>query len=227
MHSRPVAIVPMRALSRRVPYKNARRLKGKPLHWWILESLLKCEAVGRVCAFTDDPRVHEAGVPDGIELFPLPPKDAQGHNMNSDIRNALDALATTKAREDPDAVFLQTHCTNPFLAPLTLDRAMTEFLSQGDHDALFGVTRMQKRFYRADGSTVNHDRDAAPDTKLVAPLFLDNSCVYITTAGAFRATGSRLGERPMMFEVPPAEAVDIDTWDDFRAAELLARGAGK
>ena len=41
-------------------------------------------------------------------------------------------------------------------------------------------------------------------------------------AESFRATDARIGKRPILFEMEPLEAVDIDTPEDWRHAEILA-----
>ena len=48
-----IALLPMKAHSERVPGKNFKRLAGKPLFQWILESLLAVEAIDQIVINTD------------------------------------------------------------------------------------------------------------------------------------------------------------------------------
>jgi CMP-N-acetylneuraminic acid synthetase len=47
--------------------------------------------------------------------------------------------------------------------------------------------------------------------------------MYIFTADILRERRNRLGEKPMMFETPFEEALDIDEEIDFLIADLLMR----
>ncbi|MGH8587266.1 MAG: acylneuraminate cytidylyltransferase family protein, partial [Gammaproteobacteria bacterium] len=78
------------------------------------------------------------------------------------------------------------------------------------------------RLYRGDGSAVNHDPQNLLRTQDLEPWFEENSCLYLFSAEGFARTGARIGDRPLLFETPRLESVDIDEPDDWRLAELLA-----
>ena len=57
--------------------------------------------------------------------------------------------------------YLMTHTTNPLLGGGTIRSAISEYqeaLESGSGDSLFSVNRYQTRFYKEDGSPINHDR---------------------------------------------------------------------
>src|SRR3546814_1280961 len=78
-------------------------------------------------------------------------------------------------------------------------------------DSLFTVDKVQSRFYRADCSPVNHDPDNLVRTQDLEPWFEENSNLYIFTGDSFAATNARIGRKPMMYEGPQFESIDIDT----------------
>jgi CMP-N-acetylneuraminic acid synthetase len=55
------------------------------------------------------------------------------------------------------------------------------------------------------------------------PVFEENSCLYIFRRETLVRRGNRLGERPLMFEIPREEAIDIDEEFDFKLAEAILR----
>ena len=81
---------------------------------------------------------------------------------------------------------------------------------------------MQTRFYREDGSPVNHDPDNLIRTQDLEPWFEENSNLYIFSAESFAATGARIGKRPILFETPRLDSLEIDTQEDWDLAELVA-----
>jgi CMP-N-acetylneuraminic acid synthetase len=58
-------------------------------------------------------------------------------------------------------------------------------------------------------------------------VYLENSCLYLFTRQTLETRHNRIGQRPMMFEIDPSEAIDIDNEIDFRIAELMYLERGR
>jgi CMP-N-acetylneuraminic acid synthetase len=125
----------------------------------------------------------------------------------------------------PARLYLQTHSTNPLLRSETIEHAIATLRDHRDtHDSLFGVTRLQTRLWTHDGRPLNHDPDVLLRTQDLAPVFEENSCLYLFSGETMRRRRNRLGDRPLLFEIPALEAVDIDEETDWRIVESLIRG---
>jgi len=122
----------------------------------------------------------------------------------------------------PADLYLMTHTTNPLLSADTVGRAIATLAADTDADTLFSVNRVQTRFYRADGSAVNHDPDRLIRTQDLEPWFEENSCLYLFSRASFSATGARIGRHPVLFETPPLESLDIDEPHDWELVSALA-----
>lgn len=211
-----IAIVPMKGHSARVPRKNLKPMCGRPLYHWIVRTLLDAQTVSRVVVETDADEIEAdvaASFPDVTVL--RRPVHLHGDDvpMNAVIDNAM--------RQLPEAVFLQSHSTNPLLRSATVDRAVAAYRGTGGHDSLFAVTRWQTRFFWADGKPVNHNPNELIPTQDLPPLYEENSNIYIFTRGSFDLRGHRIGENPYLFEMEYMEAVDIDEMQHFHLAEAL------
>jgi CMP-N-acetylneuraminic acid synthetase len=122
----------------------------------------------------------------------------------------------------PSKFYLQTHSTNPLLKSKTIAKAIELFLnSYPENDSLFGVTRYQTRLWNADGSPVNHDPAVLLRTQDLPPLFEENSCLYIFERETLIHRKNRIGSKPIMFEIDPYEALDIDNEIDFTIVNCL------
>lgn len=215
-----VALLPMKGHSERVPEKNFRPIAGKPLFRWVLDTLLSLEAVTRVIINTDARHLLEAhgvGVMDRVLIRDRRAEICgDGVSMNRVLEDDLVAV--------PADMYLMTHTTNPLLGADTVRRALAAYeaaLVRDTADSLFSVTRYQTRFYRGDGSAVNHDPANLLRTQDLEPWYEENSNLYLFTPASFATTGARIGARPLLFDIPKTEAVDIDDWDDWRTAEAL------
>ncbi len=215
-----VALVPMRHHSERVPGKNYRLVAGRSLYAYILETLLACPEVEQVVVDTDSPVIWE-----GVERqFPsVRLIERAEHLRGSDV--PTNDVIEYDIRAVPSRFYLQTHSTNPLLRPETVSRGIRTFLdSYPEHDSLFSVTRLQKRLWDRSGRPLNHDPAVLLPTQDLPPLFEENSCLYLFERETFLARHNRLGHSPAMFEIPAAEAWDIDEELDLWIVEaLLAR----
>jgi CMP-N-acetylneuraminic acid synthetase len=218
-----VAVVPMRHSSERVQGKNYRLLGDRPLYHHVVRTLQGVPEIARIVIDTDSPTIQsdaEAYFPDVVVL------DRPEHLRAGDIP-MNEVLLNTVDQVDGD-VFVQTHSTNPFLTAGSVSSALRAFTAAPEHDSLFSVTRIQARLWSAAGLPMNHDPDVLLRTQDLEPVFLENSCLYVFTRDVLVQRRSRLGRNPMMFEIDPTEAIDIDEERDFRLAELLyAAGAGR
>ncbi|GAB4523926.1 MAG: acylneuraminate cytidylyltransferase family protein [Anaerolineales bacterium] len=214
-----VALVPMRHHSQRVPGKNYRPLAGKPLYQYIIETLLAVPQIDEILVDTDSPPVIE-----GLRThYPQVRVVERPERLRADDVPMNEILAYDMGLAEAD-FYLQTHSTNPLLRAETVRRAIETFLAHYPaRDSLFGVTRWQTRLYDQLGRAINHNPAILLQTQDLPPVYEENSCIYIFTRENLLARRNRIGERPLMFEIPRLEAVDIDEEADFLMAEALVR----
>ncbi len=214
-----VALVPMRHHSERVPGKNYRPLAGKPLFHWILEALLAVPEIAQVVVDTDSPVVMESVQ----EHFPQVRVLRRPEHLRAGTVPMNEVLLHDVRQEEAD-FYLQTHSTNPLLRPETIRAAIRALLdAYPTFDSLFSVTRLQTRLWDALGRPINHNPAILLRTQDLPPVFEENSCIYLFTRQTLEARRNRLGERPLLFEVPAEEAWDIDEELDFFVADALMR----
>ena len=220
MAGRIVALLPMKAHSERVKGKNFRIFNGKPLFRWVLDSLLSIELIEQVVINTDARSILvENGLADSDRVLirdRLPEICGDFVSMN---RILADDLAHV-----PADIYLMTHTTNPLLSSATIRAALARFTAGRDEfDSLFTVNKFQTRFYRADGSPVNHDPNNLVRTQDLEPWYEENSNLYIFTRDSFEKTNARIGVKPMMFETPRMESFDIDIPVDWTICEIVSK----
>ena len=216
-----VALLPMKAHSARVPGKNFREFAGKPLFKWILDTLLAIDAIDAVIINTDARAIlAEHGL---VETDRVLLRDRKQElcgdtvSMNRVLRDDIEAINAN--------TYVMTHTTNPLLGSETIELALQEYqraISGQAHDSLFAVNKHQTRFYREDGSAINHDPNNLVRTQDLEPWYEENSNLYIFSRGSFEVTSARIGTKPMLFESPVIESFDIDDEDGWQLAELIA-----
>lgn len=216
-----IALVPMRHHSQRVPGKNYRLLAGKPLFHHIIETLLTVPEISRVVVDTDSEPVM-----DGLRRhFPAVQILPRPESLRADSTPMNDILLYDTAQVEAD-FYLQTHSTNPLLKAATISRAIQFFLSHYPaYDSLFSVTRLQTRLYDQNGRAINHNPSELLQTQDLPPVYEENSCLYLFARQTLVERHHRIGARPNMFEISPAEAWDIDEELDFAICDFLMKQA--
>jgi CMP-N-acetylneuraminic acid synthetase len=217
-----VALLPMKANSARVKGKNFRKLNGKPLFRWILDTLLSVDEIDQVIINTDARQILENY--SLVETDRIIIRDRKLElcgdlvSMNKIIADDLD---------DTDAdIYLMTHTTNPFMTVNTIRACIKKFVESehaGTADSVFTVDKVQTRFYREDGTPVNHNPENLTRTQDLEPWFEENSNLYIFSKDSFSKTHARIGAKPCLYVSPKFESIDIDEPADWEMAIVAGR----
>ncbi len=214
-----VAFVPMRHNSVRVEGKNYRMLAGKPLYHYIMEALLAVPEINEVVVDTDSPVVMEGLTKD----FPTVKSLLRPEALRADDVPMNEILIYDTSQVQAD-YYLQTHSTNPLLKSETISKGIRSFLEKTYlYDSLFSVTRIQKRFWDQLARPINHNASILLRTQDLPPIYEENSCMYLFTREILMHKRHRIGDRPMMFEIPAIEAQDIDDETEFNITEMLMK----
>jgi CMP-N-acetylneuraminic acid synthetase len=219
-----VALVPMRHHSQRVSGKNYRPLAGRPLYQHIIDTLLRCPEIAQIVVDTDSPPVM-----DGLhQHYPQVHVIERPEHLRADAIPMNEVLVYDTSQVPAD-FYLQTHSTNPLLQASSISGAIRAFLNNYPAcDSLFSVTRLQTRLWDQLGRAINHNPAILLQTQDLPPVYEENSCIYIFTRQTLLTRRNRLGERPLMYEISPAEAWDIDDEIDFAIVDaLLEHGYAK
>jgi len=210
------ALIFMKEHSERVPRKNIRDFCGRPLFHWILSALEASEYITSTIINTDSEYIAE----EASKYFDVIIHKRPDYLLKITC-NEANQIIEYDLSIDEGEFYLQTHSTNPFLKTDTINRAIEAFFEKDKHDGLMSVTPLQKRFYRKDGTPINHNPKELIKTQELPPIYEENSCIYIFSKEEFLNRKNRIGIKPLLFPIDPVEAIDIDEESDFLIAESI------
>ena len=202
-----LAIVPARGGSRGVRRKNLRNVAGRPLLLHTLEMLRKTQAFSRVVVSTEDAEIASVVRLHGFEVVDRPPRLAADDTTIGEV-----AAYTTELLGWAGEVGV-FQPTSPTLTFATVIDAVREFRT-GGYASLGSVTPDAKLrwdvFGPLYGARVNRQQ---------ADLeWRETGGIQLARACPVGDTDPLVGNPHHLFEVPAAEAHDIDTPDDLEAA---------
>ena len=207
-----VAFATIRLNSKRVPQKNIKNLGGKPMCWYIINTLLNTKDIDDVYVYCSDPIIRK--------YIPSEAKFLQRDKwLDGDEIKAKDTYNAFISEVGAD-IYIAACTTAPFTKVNTIRKAVYQIKS-GEYDSAFTVKRAQT-FAWYQGKPLNYDLVNVPRTQDIEPVFIETSAFFAFQKKVWTHHNRRIGFTPYMCEVDDIEAIDIDTPDDFIFAENLA-----
>ena len=205
------AVVPVKLNNERLPGKNTRLLGGKPLIFYCLKTLTQINEIDGVYVYCSSCDIAPF-IPEGVTFLKRP---AYLDLPESNFTEIFTEFITTVKSD----IYVYAHATAPFVSAETIRGAIAA-VAGGEYDSAFCAEKIQD-FLWVDGKPLNFDARHLPRSQDLPVVFRETSGVYVFCQSAFSACQSRIGVKPLIIEVNRKEAVDINTEEDFRFAEIM------
>jgi len=209
---RTIAVVPMKLNNERLPNKNIKPFdNGKPLCYYILNTLLKVKGIDEIYVYCSNPKIQEY-IPTGIKY--LKRKESLDTSQTK-MNEVLKCFA-----EDVDAdIYLMTHATSPFISSDSIQDALNK-VKNGEYDSALAVSKVQEFLWK-DGKPLNYDLSNIPRTQDLPVIYSETSGFYIYKKEIIIKHNRRIGFKPYLKEVSKIESIDIDEPEDFQIANAI------
>jgi len=217
-----IAIIPLKYNSTRVPGKNFRLMNGKPLYWYIFNTLSQISLINKIICNTDSFEIESMVKKDfpHVEIY-FRPKHLEGGHISTNLL-LLDTIKTLNLK-DKNNIFLQTHVTNPLLSKKTVEECINKYSQDSKSDSLYTVKQLQTRLYDKMGKAINHDPKELIPTQNLDPIYEENSCIYMFSYKVLKEYNHRIGQTPSFYIMGDIESSDIDYESDFILTETLMK----
>lgn len=221
-----IAIIPARGGSKRIPRKNVREFRGKPMIAWSIEAALESLCFDQVVVTTDDEDIAKIAKDYGASVpFMRPAALADDYTATIPVlRHALAAMEEQAKANIEEACCI--YATAPFVTSAMLKEGLDILRAEQELDFAFSVASYPFPIQRALSITENHRvQMVQPEHELTRSQDLperyhDAGQFYwfrrqgvLNNDGFFSACSA-----PVI--VPRERVQDIDTLEDWRCAEL-------
>lgn len=221
-----IAIIPARGGSKRIPRKNIKEFCGKPMIAWSIEAARASGLFSHIVVSTDDAEIAAISRELGAETPFVRPVEL------SDDLASTDAVLTHAVGEairiyGPFRSGCCVYPTNPLLCASDLRQGFDLLVAESAPTA-FPVVRYDfpvQQAFLLDGV---HPRARWPDqlearSQDLAPHFHDAGAFYWFDTDAFARSGKLFVEEAVVFEIGDDKCQDINTPEDWAAAEVKFR----
>jgi pseudaminic acid cytidylyltransferase len=221
-----IAIIPARGGSKRIPRKNIKEFRGKPMIAWSIEAAKTSGLFDRIVVSTDDAEISDVAREWGAEA-PF----VRSADLSDDYAGTVEVIAHATQWAlgqgiDVDAVCC-IYATAPFVQAEDIKRGLAA-LESGEWAYAFTVTDFAAPILRAfkqsaDGGVEMYFPEHFPTRSQDLPAALhDAAQFYWGRASAWLAGKHIFAEHSIPVVLPRWRVQDIDTQDDWVRAEMLA-----
>lgn len=219
-----ICFIPVRKGSKGIPGKNLKELGGKPLVYWILDTVLATKVADEVWVATDcddTERMVCARYAEQIRIYRRSERSARDEAPTMEVvREFLDEV-------NPDNTdhFILLQATSPFTRRedlLTLKKEMEE----GNYDSYISCCRLRKFRWAKTGQPLDYTLDRKPRRQEYEGMLLESGAFYASTVGQIRKSDSLVSGTIRILEMERSGLIDIDDWEDWVQAEHQATHIG-
>jgi len=220
-----LAIIPARGGSKRIPRKNIKLFRGKPMIAWSIDAARQSCLFDRIVVSTDDSEIADVARQYGAETPFLRPAELSNDHAAT---TAVLAHATTWALDQgwPVVAVCCLYATAPFIQTADLKRGL-EPLESGPWEYVFSATEFAAPIFRSFKQQPNggiemffpeHFGTRSQDL----PIALHDAAQFYWGRPDAWVQGKRVFDAHSRVVVIPRWRVqDIDNADDWTRAELL------
>jgi CMP-N,N'-diacetyllegionaminic acid synthase len=215
-----LAIIPARAGSKTLKRKNIKTLLDKPLIIWTLDAAKKSKFINEIVISTDSEEIQKIVNEYGFECNSLRPSE-----LALDTTTSYEVINYEISRKNGFDIVCMLQPTSPIRDSSDLDMAFDSFLSNNATSCV-SVYKIQD---------IPYWTFKLSQTGFLSPLFskeyfskrrqeLDdvyalNGAIYISKIKDYLINKSFVTDKTLPFEMTIERSIDIDTIDDFEAAE--------
>lgn len=225
-----LVIIPARGGSKGIPGKNLKKLAGRPLIEWSIESAKNAKCVDRIIVSTDCSKIQEIAATCGAEVPFLRPAEISGDRATTESA-IIHCLKFLQQEENyiPDNIIL-LQATSPIRSDGLIDEVFEKFKFDMA-DSLLTVCEFWHFLWEGkDSPRALYDyrnRLRRQDIKQDFMKFRENGSIYITNIATILNTENRLGGKISTYVMHEDESFEIDTHLDWNIVETILNSRTK
>ena len=219
-----ICVIPARGGSKRIPRKNIKSFRGKPMIAWSIEAALESSCFERVVCSTDDEEIADIAKKYGAEVPVFRPKYLSDDHVATIpvISHAIKYLQKGKKIDFVCCIY----ATAPFIQPEDIISSFAQ-IKKEDNDYCFSVTSYSFPIQRAiraiegKGCEMFQPDNFNRRSQDLEEAYHDAGQFYWGNTQAWLEGKPIFSEEASLYILPRYQVQDIDTIEDWKMAELM------
>lgn len=207
-----VSFIPIKLNNQRLPGKNTMPLKNRPMCDYIFETVNQIDEIDEKYVYCSDDAI-QSYIPEGLTYLK---RDAYLDGFQVKGLEIIEYFL----RDVQADIYVLTHVTQPFTKASSIREALLKVKS-GEYDSAFSAMEIQDYCWYKN-QPINYDMKDIVTTQNLEPIYMETGAFYIFTREVFEKYHQRIGKHPYIQRVGQFEAVDVDTPEDYKMAQVVA-----
>lgn len=205
-----VSFIPIKLNNQRLPGKNTLPLGGRVMCDYIFDTVNKIEEIDEKYIYCSDETIRKY-IPKGLTFLK---RDSYLDGFQVKGLEIIDYFL----RDVGADIYVLTHVTQPFTKAESIREALEKVIS-GEYDSAFSAIQIQDYCWY-QGKPLNYDMQDIVTTQNLEPVYMETGAFFIFTREVFEKYHQRIGKKPYMKIIDQIEAIDIDTEEDYKMAQI-------
>lgn len=216
-----IAFIPIRKGSKGVPGKNMKPLAGKPLTFWIVDTLLASKCMDEIWLAVDsDDYARLALERYGSKVNVVMRSAASATDKASVMTVVKEFLQRRKPADDDWVCLFQT--TSPFTSVEEIEKLAT-LIRTGKYNSVVACVRMRKFRWSDDGKPLDYDLITKPRRQDYHGWLVESGAFYASNVVSLKKSPYILSGDVGIVETGIVSCIEIDEKCDWAMAEGLAK----
>jgi N-acylneuraminate cytidylyltransferase len=214
-----IAIIPLRAGSKGIPFKNKKKMLGRDLYQWTLGAAIESN-LDIVYVFSDDQDILAAANNEysWCDKVVAIERSVESATDNASTESAMLELAE-KIDYDFDIISL-IQATSPLTSAQDINKTIEKVVDEL-YDSALTVVELKRFIWSPEGKSLNYDYVKRPRRQEFSGTLMENGAVYAATKEVFKENQNRLGGRIATVLMAEDTFYEIDEIEDWHVVEEL------
>lgn len=210
-----IAIVPIRSGSKGIPNKNVKILAGKPLVWWVLNSLEQSK-VNKIIVSTDPEykKIIENFKFNKLKVYIRDKKNSTDISSTEDV--LLETISKLKLVDD----IILVQATSPLTSFKDINNGIKLY---NNYDSILSVVKQKRFIWNSEGKSLNYNYKLRPRRQDWNGYLVENGAFYINHSSNILRDKNRLSGKIGLYEMNEKTYYEIDSLDDFKIIDNLIK----
>ena len=223
--SKLLCIIPARGGSKRIPHKNIKNFKGKPIIAYAVDTVKASGIADEIMVSTDDIEIAEVAIQYGA-TFPFRRSDLTANDTAGVAEVLVEVVEEYRRRGKEFDYVLCVYATNPLLREETLQKAYEIITNNADVESIntleaYSYPPQRGMIINEQGFAVMNQPEYYSARSQDLPKLYHDSCqFFLFKTYALLRDKKLYTEHTYPIVISEMESQDIDTIEDWKLAEM-------